>query len=108
TAWSSHVIVKQVRATLKDSQRTFHDVAVSNLDSSLWDWPPSDRLMWIVDDAQGLRCRQRPYLGDEVSEQEVKEIKEVFGCHECGGGSSYLAVRWEGYEGPTWELESRL
>ncbi|KAI5465168.1 hypothetical protein BGZ63DRAFT_351236 [Mariannaea sp. PMI_226] len=112
TTWSAHVIVKQVLITVKDPQWTFHGVRVSNLDLSLWDRPPSDCLLWVVEDTQGLRawqeCRQRPYLSEKGLEQEAKDIKEVFGYHECEDGKLYFAVRWEGYECPTWEPEPRL
>ncbi|KAH6881096.1 hypothetical protein B0T10DRAFT_381786, partial [Thelonectria olida] len=68
--------------------------------------PPSDCLLWVVDDGHGLRawqeCRQLPYIGDEELEPR---IREVIGCHECEDGTLYLAARWEDYEGPTWELE---
>ncbi|KAH6881185.1 hypothetical protein B0T10DRAFT_411212 [Thelonectria olida] len=108
TTWSSDVVVKQVLVTLRSAKRMFHGIIASNLDSGPWDWPRSDCPIWVVDGGNGLsvwqECRQRPRLGDEGSELKARE---VVGHYESRSGSVYLAVRWEGYEGPTWELESQ-
>lgn len=109
TSWSSDVIVKQVLVTLRSVKRTFYGIIASNLDSGPWDWLPCDQPLWVVDDGSGLRvwqeCRQRSCHGDEGEELRARE---VVGHYEAGSGNVFLAVLWEDYEGPTWELESQL
>ncbi|KAH8659437.1 hypothetical protein BGZ61DRAFT_433541 [Ilyonectria robusta] len=109
TAWSSDVIVVEVLMTFTTPNWTFHGIRAANYDWEQWDWPRSDGLLWVVDDGQRLRLwqdfRQCPNVMQCDSECSVEA---VIGYYQSDTGNNYVAVKWQDYECPTWELESDL
>ncbi|KEY63885.1 hypothetical protein S40285_08976 [Stachybotrys chlorohalonatus IBT 40285] len=105
TAWSSNVSILQVLYSIKTSDLTFHGVTVEGFDDS-------GDLLWVLEDHLGLRiwqeCRQRPFISDGDLGELENEIEEIVGHYEAPTGSIYYAVKWVGYECPTWELEDDL
>lgn len=105
TAWSSKVAILEVLYTYRTLYQTFLGVRTETLD------PTSDQngLLWVCKDTQGYQvwqeCHQRPYIIEGESDYDVKEI---LGHYESPNGSVYYAVKWIGYECPTWELEDDL
>ncbi|KAK3933477.1 hypothetical protein QBC46DRAFT_368726 [Diplogelasinospora grovesii] len=109
TGWSSHVVVVQVLYTLWKPELIFHGVRVENLDGDFRNWPYTEGLLWVLEDGQELRiwqeCRQRPRIIDGEADCEIEEI---VGHYQAQSGPVYYAIKWVGYECPTWELEDDL
>ncbi|KAH7115701.1 hypothetical protein EDB81DRAFT_655755 [Dactylonectria macrodidyma] len=109
TTWSQNVLVIEVILTFKTSNRTFHGIRAVNDDWGLWDWPRVENLLWVVDDGHRLRqwqeSRQPPHVMESDSECIVEE---VIGYYKADSGHEYVAIKWQDYECPTWELESDL
>ena len=109
TAWSSNVAVIQVLYTLRTADWTFHGVRVETLDQGWEVSSDATKLLWVLEDHQGLRtwqeCRQRPFIIDGELEHDIEKI---VGHYESQTGSVYYAVKWVDFECPTWELEDDL
>ncbi|KAK8038384.1 hypothetical protein PG994_015151 [Apiospora phragmitis] len=50
-------------------------------------------------------CQQRPRL---IDGEPTHAIEDVVAHYQTSTGSVYYAIKWAGYECPTWELESDL
>ncbi|KAI1857233.1 uncharacterized protein JN550_013368 [Neoarthrinium moseri] len=109
TSWSSNVIVLRILYTVTTSRYAFHGVLAKNLDWSAQDEPNSDELLWVYNIAGQIslwqEMRQRPKAGAEFTDHEIQEI---IGHYELEDGRLFYAIKWAGYECPTWEPEGSL
>ncbi|KAM3518601.1 hypothetical protein MY4038_010057 [Beauveria bassiana] len=73
-----------------------------------WDWPEIVSLPWIVEQENGDDLKlapewERPSRG--IDNRLPRDVELVIGDHQSAAGNTYLAVKWWGYDCPTWELE---
>lgn len=109
TLWSSNVVVERVLCIFQTATVVFYGVEVENQDFNLRDYPRKTELLWVFADGNKINVwmesRQRPQIvGGELQEK----VEHIVGHFQDESGEIYYAVKWAGYECPTWELESDL
>ena len=93
--------------SFKVSRSVFHGVRAINTDLQ-WDWPDLVNLLWIVEQDNNDDLKLAPEWEQpsrSVDNEFPREIELVIGEHQTAAGNTYLAVKWQGYDCPTWELE---
>lgn len=107
--WSSHIIITGILLTLRTARWTFYGVITENRDPYPWDWPDLDGLLWVFHNGEHVKAWEEAHQRPRVSDGELEGILEdILGFWETAKGSVYCAVKWVGYECPTWELEQDL
>jgi hypothetical protein len=110
TAWSSTVAVVEVLLSLRVSHWTFLGVRAETTDMH-WDWTGEESLLWVFDDdgclkvCQGLQSQ--PHILATEAEADYG-IESIIGRYLSASGHMYLAVKWRGFQCPTWEEEETL
>ncbi|KAJ3497419.1 hypothetical protein NLG97_g1924 [Lecanicillium saksenae] len=107
TPWSDQVVVLDVLYSVKASQSVFHGVRAMNTDLR-WDWPDVVHFLWVLeqDNDDDLKLAPEWQQPPRIINGELPcDIEFVIGDYQSAAGNTYLAVKWRGYDCPTWELE---
>ncbi|KAH6645701.1 hypothetical protein BKA67DRAFT_503388, partial [Truncatella angustata] len=104
TMWSSNVVVSSIICTFQSSQFTFYGILGQNSDRSFEHWQVSDELLWIYDTGATVSVWQESQQRPNAAEGFVGyEIENIIGHYEFDNGRLFYAVKWSGYNCPTWE-----
>ncbi|RTE68175.1 hypothetical protein BHE90_017448 [Fusarium euwallaceae] len=109
TPWSAHVILMEVLVTTEVDGWTFYGVRAETRDGESWDWPSTECLLWVFNDAAGFRMWQDWIQPSRFSLTEPEyKLQTIVGHCELSNGQCYLAVKWKDRVSPTWELEQDM
>lgn len=109
TAWSPSATIIDVVMSVQIGFKTFLGVKTNTITDLKRDWVEEEGLLWVIDDGDELKACEELQSQPRVTTSEMDlGIEYVIGDCTSSSGKTYLAVKWRGYEYPTWEEEDDL
>lgn len=106
TQWSADVQVTDVLYSVEIDDHVFHGVKSVNLDIN-WDWHHIENLLWITEE-EGVLSPWRGPIPSHVAYGSKYNTEYVVGDYVSTVGNVYWAIKWSGFDCPTWVLEDDL